>query len=83
MTQDERPLSKLATGDYFGEIALIRDVPRTATVTAKTPVVLYALDREDFLAAVTGHPSSTEAAEQVVSSRLAGVPAAGGRPLLD
>lgn len=83
VTQDERPLSKLATGDYFGEIALIRDVPRTATVTAKTPVVLYALDREDFLAAVTGHPSSTEAAEQVVSSRLAGVPAAGGRPLLD
>jgi MFS family permease len=81
VTQDDRPLSEIAAGGYFGEIALIRDVPRTATVTAKTPVVLYALDREDFLAAVTGHPSSSEAAEQVVSSRLAAVPDA--TPLLD
>ncbi|MGH3111227.1 MAG: cyclic nucleotide-binding domain-containing protein, partial [Gaiellaceae bacterium] len=74
-----RPLSELEAGGYFGEIALLRDVPRTATVTAKTPVVLYALDREDFLAAVTSHAPSTQAAEDVVSSRLAGVPVAGAR----
>jgi MFS family permease len=74
-----RPISELAAGGYFGEISLIRDVPRTATVTAKTPVVLYALDREDFLAAVTSHAPSAEAAEEVVSSRLAGVPVAGAK----
>jgi MFS family permease len=74
-----RAISELDAGGYFGEIALIRDVPRTATVVTKTDVVLYALDREDFLAAVTSHPPSAEAAEEVVSSRLAGIPVAGAR----
>ncbi|HEU0245788.1 MAG TPA: MFS transporter [Gaiellaceae bacterium] len=74
-----RPIAELEAGGYFGEIALIRDVARTATVTARTPVVLYALDREDFLAAVTSHEPSAEAAEEVVSARLAGIPVAGAR----
>lgn len=78
---DGAALSELEVGDYFGEIALIRDMPRTATVTAKTRVVLYVLDRDDFLAAVTGHPQSAEAAEEVVSARLAGVPVGGQAPL--
>ena len=76
-----RPMSELGPGGYFGEIALIRDVARTATVTAKTAVVLYALDRDDFLAAVTSHAPSAEAAEEVVSSRLAGIPIGGARPV--
>jgi MFS family permease len=74
-----RAISELGPGGYFGEIALIRDVPRTATVTAKTATVLYALDREDFLAAVTSHEPSSEAAEEVISARLAGIPIAGAR----
>ena len=57
-------------GDFFGEIALLRDVPRTATVTAKAPSQLYALEREDFLAAVTGHSAVHAAGEAVVEERL-------------
>jgi MFS family permease len=70
---DGAVVSELGPGGYFGEIALIRDVPRTATATARTPVVLYALEREDFLAAVTGHAPSEQAAEDVASARLGSV----------
>jgi CRP-like cAMP-binding protein len=59
-------------GDYFGEIALLRDIPRTATVTAASATRLYALERADFLAAVTGHALAEAAAHDVVGVRLAG-----------
>jgi hypothetical protein len=60
----------LGRGDGFGEIALLRDVPRTATVTAKSPVRLLALDRDVFLDAVTASPPSARAADAIVGARL-------------
>jgi MFS family permease len=59
-------------GDYFGEIALLRDVPRTATVTAVAESRLFALHREPFLAVVTGHATAHAAGEAVADARLAG-----------
>jgi CRP-like cAMP-binding protein len=60
----------------FGEIALLRDSSRTATAVARTDTLLYRLDKEPFLAAVTGHTAATHAAEQLVQDRLATVTAA-------
>jgi MFS family permease len=60
--------------DYFGEIALLRDVPRTATVTARVDSHLYALQRADFLAAVTGHSAAHTAGQAVVDARLRQLP---------
>jgi MFS family permease len=57
-------------GDYFGEIALLRDVPRTANVTALVASDLYVLQRDDFLAAVTGHAAARAAGRTVVEERL-------------
>jgi hypothetical protein len=61
----------LEQGDCFGEIALLRDVPRTATVTAAEPLHAVALARADFLAAVTGDRISTRAAQDLADERLA------------
>ena len=55
-------------GGGFGEIALLADVPRMATVVAAAPGAVLAIDRIAFLVAVTGHDSSRQAAWGVIHS---------------
>jgi CRP-like cAMP-binding protein len=55
----------MTAGDSFGEIALLRNVPRAATVTCATQVSLLAVSRDDFLETVTGHPRSLATASRI------------------
>jgi MFS family permease len=71
VTKAGRHIAELGPGDYVGEIALLRDVPRTADVTATSPCVLQAFDRAHFIPEVTGHGGTLEAAEKAVTTRLA------------
>jgi CRP-like cAMP-binding protein len=64
-------VATLHRGDGFGEIALMYDVPRTATVHTCSDVRLYALEREDFLVALTGHLPAQTLAQGLASERLA------------
>jgi MFS family permease len=68
---DGVPLRAMGPGDSFGEIALLRDVPRTASVVAVGHVEAFALDCSAFLGAVSGDKRSSSAAEEVVRERLA------------
>jgi MFS family permease len=66
-----KPRPPLAPGDCFGEIALLRGIPRTATVVANQPLRTLALEREAFLVAITGNSMSGAAADALVTQRLA------------
>ncbi len=55
---------------YVGEIALLRDIPRTATVRGAAPSVLWAVGRDAFLTAVVGHARSRRVADEIASARL-------------
>jgi MFS family permease len=67
VTIDGTQVNTLRRGDGFGEIALLHDVPRTATVAALTDVELYALEKEPFLEVLTGHPATMETAATIVA----------------
>jgi predicted MFS family arabinose efflux permease len=76
--ENGRLVRVLSDGDSFGEIALLRDVPRTTTVRARTPVALYVLARSQFVPTVSGYSASAAEAETVVETRLA---ASAARPV--
>ena len=65
-----RKLRTIGRGEGFGEIALLENVPRTATVTACTDSRLYALDKPSFLASVSSHPRAAGEANRLVRERL-------------
>jgi MFS family permease len=69
--QDGHFLGRYGRGDGVGEIALLRAVPRTATVTAHTAATVYQLDRDLFLTAVLGHAPTRRQAEGIAAARLA------------
>jgi CRP-like cAMP-binding protein len=59
-----------ASKDAFGEIALLRSVPRTATVETREPVLAFRLDAASFIAAVTGNAEGLRAAETIAEGHL-------------
>jgi hypothetical protein len=70
VSRQGRQVAVLHRGDGFGEIALIEDVPRTATVTATLDTALYSLEKDEFLLAVTGHAPVARAAGDLVALRV-------------
>jgi hypothetical protein len=63
-------MNTLRTGDYFGEIALLHDIPRTADCIARMDSEIYSLGRDVFVAAVSGDVRSSAEAESVMGRRL-------------
>lgn len=69
-SKDGQELNEVVAPGSFGEIALLRRIPRVVTITATSRLQTRVLAREEFLAAVTGNPESVESADEVVSGWL-------------
>jgi Na+/melibiose symporter-like transporter len=70
VSRQGRVVQTVTRGDGFGEIALIRDVPRQASVTATTDALLYTLHKDPFVQTVTGHATVASAAGTIISRHL-------------
>jgi CRP-like cAMP-binding protein len=85
VVRDGRIVGALGPGDHFGEVALLRHVPRTETVVAKTAATLLVLAREDYLEELTRHPVRPKVADETVRERQSKgdgtVPSRGVTPL--
>ena len=68
--RDGKLVATLGAGQYFGEIALLHDVPRTATCVARSDAELYELERRVFVSAVSGNEQSHATIEDIVTGRL-------------
>jgi MFS family permease len=76
--QDGRFVRQCGRGEGVGEIALLRAIPRTATVTAHSDATVYTLAREPFLTAILGHAATQRQAHGMAEARLAADAARGG-----
>jgi hypothetical protein len=77
---DGRLIRTIGPRDCFGEIALLRDTPRTTTVRARTSLHLHTLDRHHFLSALSDYQSSAREAETLALGRLATLNRPADRP---
>lgn len=65
-----RKLATLANGQFFGEMAILRDLPRMATVRAVKPTTLFAMERDAFRGLVAQSMGTTTDFDQVIQQRL-------------
>lgn len=70
VTQEDMPLSTLRAGDFFGEIALLGEAQRTATVTASSPVTLAVMHGSDFRVFERDFPAAAQSMQQAMEQRL-------------
>jgi len=71
VAQEGRRVRTLSTGDFFGEIALVTDVPRTSTVTTESAVRVLVLTKRDFQRVLRDHPSIQAKVLEALAARLA------------
>jgi CRP/FNR family transcriptional regulator, cyclic AMP receptor protein len=72
VTKDGSEIRTLGPGDFFGEIALLEDTPRTATVVAKTPLRFFVLTRQAFRSLLAHQPELEEKVTKALEERLRG-----------
>lgn len=70
VTKDGKEIRTLGPSDFFGEIALIEDRPRTATVTAKTPLRFFVLTRQNFRSLLQQQPELEEKVMDALKERV-------------
>jgi glucose-6-phosphate 1-dehydrogenase len=66
---DDKVIKKLGEGDFFGELALLSNQPRSATVRATTPCDMFVLERGDFTRALKEYPQFAESIQEVARAR--------------
>jgi hypothetical protein len=67
VTRQGRIVQTVSRGGGFGELALVRDIPRQATVTATTDVLMYRIHKEPFIETLTGHAGAALAADEIIT----------------
>jgi CRP-like cAMP-binding protein len=70
VTKDGTEIRRLGPGEFFGEIALIEDRPRTATVTAATPLRFFVLTRQSFRSLLAHQPELEQKVNAALQERL-------------